>query len=297
MVKRNIPTFLKKRRNKEKLDNSKKKRYNKNRKSGEHIGGVCVLIKLIVSDLDGTLLPKGETEIDGKTFEMLSKAAKRGVAFAVASGRAYHELKRFFRHADCDIYYIASDGALTVFREQSLFAHEIPKTFLPRIAFAARQRGLAAVFIGKYLSYYADASVSFAQRFHRERHQHVLKVDSLSEIREPVFKISFYGTRSAELPSDLMQNFSRVYEGGDWVDFVRSGVNKGSALTALREMLGIAADEVLAFGDNDNDAEMLAAVPNSCAMVRSTPKALAAANIQTDHVVNTIRGIVLKEKD
>lgn len=42
-----------------------------------------------------------------------------------------------------------------------------------------------------------------------------------------------------------------------WMDVMASGINKGAALTGLRETLGIAREETMAFGDYFNDVEML----------------------------------------
>ena len=251
------------------------------------------MIKLIVSDLDGTLLPRKEERLESGVFEMISKATAHGIFFAIASGRSYHELKRFFRDVERNVYFIPSDGALMVYREKSLFENEISKCFLTSFVLAARQIGSSAVvFNGKYLSYYLDADEVFAQSFHRDYHQHVLRIHSLSEIKEPIFKVSFYGVRSVELPNDLQQKFSLVYEGNNWVDFVCRNVNKSNALLVLQEQLGIATDEILAFGDNDNDVEMLKLVPNSYAMLTGSSAAIDTAKGRTNSVLDTVRNIL-----
>ena len=55
------------------------------------------------------------------------------------------------------------------------------------------------------------------------------------------------------------------------------GWNKGTAVAWLAERLGIGLDEVVVFGDGDNDLPMFAAVPNSVAVANATPEAAAAA--------------------
>jgi Cof subfamily protein (haloacid dehalogenase superfamily) len=62
-----------------------------------------------------------------------------------------------------------------------------------------------------------------------------------------------------------------------WWDILPKGLNKGTALQMLLDELGIARDEVVVFGDADNDLSMLQAVPNSVAVANASEAAAAAA--------------------
>jgi hydroxymethylpyrimidine pyrophosphatase-like HAD family hydrolase len=62
------------------------------------------------------------------------------------------------------------------------------------------------------------------------------------------------------------------------VEGLPRGLNKSVGLAWLAEHLGIARDEVLAVGDNDNDVEMLRWAGVGVAMGNSSPAALAAAD-------------------
>ena len=53
------------------------------------------MIKLIVSDFDGTLLPFDESEVSRTAKNFISTAIDKGVTFAVSSGRTYRELLAF----------------------------------------------------------------------------------------------------------------------------------------------------------------------------------------------------------
>lgn len=250
------------------------------------------MLKLIVSDLDGTLLPKGAKELSQEVFELLALLQKKRISFAVASGRAYYELKRFFRGAESDIYWIASDGALTVFRENNLHETAISKALLGRVVAEARRQGITTmVFTGKYLSYYISSEPMFPSHFHQERHHHVMQVESASEIKEPIFKISFYGAQQKALP-ELENNLSLVYQDETWTDFVALSAEKGKALQRLCQTLGVSAEEIMVFGDQENDVSMLRFTPNSCAMEQGSLSARAAANMRTDSVVNTLKTLL-----
>ena len=64
---------------------------------------------------------------------------------------------------------------------------------------------------------------------------------------------------------------------GPLVDITPRGWGKGDAVRVLRETLGLSPDEVVAFGDSDNDMAMISAVPNSVAVANATPEVKAAA--------------------
>ena len=54
------------------------------------------MIKLVVSDVDGTLIKPGETRISEKTLSLLGELKEKGVLFAVASGRDYDAIRPLF---------------------------------------------------------------------------------------------------------------------------------------------------------------------------------------------------------
>lgn len=54
------------------------------------------MIKLIASDLDGTLIPEGTQEIEPGFFEVLSELLDQGYQFYVATGRQYANVRRLF---------------------------------------------------------------------------------------------------------------------------------------------------------------------------------------------------------
>lgn len=54
------------------------------------------MIKLIASDLDETLLQKGEQELDNEIFQVIRQLTKKNIYFVVASERQYPNLRRLF---------------------------------------------------------------------------------------------------------------------------------------------------------------------------------------------------------
>ena len=70
------------------------------------------MIKLIASDLDGTLLHGGEQSLSPRTLSLIRRLTEKGIRFIAASGRQYDNERRLFADIQDHISYIAENGAL-----------------------------------------------------------------------------------------------------------------------------------------------------------------------------------------
>ena len=71
-----------------------------------------------------------------------------------------------------------------------------------------------------------------------------------------------------------------------WFDIMPQGVSKAAGLDVLLDALGITADEVVAFGDAENDLEILRKVRHSVAVANATDEVLATANYRVGAVTD-----------
>ena len=76
-------------------------------------------MKIVFCDLDGTVLLPGEKVLSKSAKEGIEKILDNNIIFCVASGRCYSELKRIFDGFDDKVYFIASDGSLIVYKEET----------------------------------------------------------------------------------------------------------------------------------------------------------------------------------
>ena len=67
------------------------------------------MIKLVASDLDGTILRNGAQSVDASTIEVIDKLLSAGVLFAPASGRQIVSLKRLFEPVSDRLVYISEN--------------------------------------------------------------------------------------------------------------------------------------------------------------------------------------------
>ena len=72
------------------------------------------MIKLIASDLDGTLLQNGAQELTPRAVSLVRKLTEKGIYFVAASGRQYANERRLFAPVRDDISYIAENGSVCI---------------------------------------------------------------------------------------------------------------------------------------------------------------------------------------
>jgi len=222
-------------------------------------------IKLIASDLDGTLLLNGANTVDDRTMELIRRLTRRGVLFAAASGRQYENMRRLFEPVKDDIAYICYNGGLCVYRDEVIFEHYIDKALATDILSAIEATdscdGMAsakgAELIAPRRSDLLDHMTGYIQAEYRI-------VDDLTACPEPFYKVAMYNgggdLREGYWQERFGDRCSVVTSGNVWLDFIPSDIDKGIGLNELMRHIGVTPDECAAFGDNDNDRAMLQAV-------------------------------------
>ena len=222
-------------------------------------------IRLIASDLDGTMLLNGATNIDNRTMELIRRLTAHGVLFAAASGRQYENMRRLFDPIKDDIAYICYNGGLCIYRGEVIFARHIDKNLATDILSAIDATddcdGMAsaagAELIAPRHTDLLDHMTGYIKAEYRI-------VDDLPSCPEPFYKVAMYNGRGDLREKYWQERFgercSVVTSGNVWLDFIPSDIDKGVGLQKLMAHIGVTPDECAAFGDNDNDRAMLQAV-------------------------------------
>lgn len=78
------------------------------------------MIKLIASDIDGTLIPDSTPDLYPEMVEEIKKLTDRGILFCGASGRQLASIRRVFREVEDQICYIAENGAHVYYKGKDL---------------------------------------------------------------------------------------------------------------------------------------------------------------------------------
>ncbi|MGL5578994.1 MAG: HAD family hydrolase, partial [Fusobacteriaceae bacterium] len=80
------------------------------------------MIKLIITDMDGTLLNDNH-EIDGEFWELFNQMKKQDILFSVASGRQYYNLVEKFQDIQDEMIFIAENGTFVMHQGKELFSN------------------------------------------------------------------------------------------------------------------------------------------------------------------------------
>lgn len=261
-------------------------------------------IKLIAADMDGTLL-SSERKLSPDLFPLIGQLRRQGIRFAPASGRQYYNLREMFAPIADELVYISENGAMVCDGAAIISFDEMPRDEVVRAVETARALpGVSAILACREGGFYEnkDDEVFLTHMAHYYARRHYVP-DLLAVARsEPVCKAALFCAGHAEdhaLPAfRAFEGTSQVaLSGADWVDLMRPGMNKGVAIGALCENMGITPAECMAFGDYLNDLELLRAVGESYAManghaqLKAVAKHIAPANDE-DGVCRTIRRVL-----
>jgi len=237
------------------------------------------MLKLIVTDMDGTLL-NSKGEMPKRAIPLIKKLREKGVKFAVASGRQYHNLANLYEEVKDDIIFIADNGGAVFDGEMNILHAGIPRDELKRLTeiFGAfdgarptyRTGDTAYFFKGDF----DDALRKEATGFYAG----VNVVGNVDEIPEDVLITSMSVNHPDGVEETIynhvqhLQNQYKITMGNArWLDLTNANVNKGNAVKMLQEKYDIAHEETMVFGDYLNDFEMMSTAYYSYAMENAHP--------------------------
>lgn len=220
------------------------------------------MIKLIVSDIDGTLVKDGCHNINPRMFEVIEALKKKGVLFAAASGRQLPSIRRLFAPVQDNVIFIAENGAYVVCRDTEMSVSPMERELVNAIV--EDMRGLEGCFLtasGREATYIETKDEKFWDFLVNGYHNTVKIVDDVLKEDTEIIKLALYN--GAGIDRDAQWLIPRwtgkvkvVVAGAMWLDFMDKSVDKGNALARIQKLTGISKEETICFGDNSNDVGM-----------------------------------------
>ncbi len=219
-------------------------------------------IRLVVSDMDGTLLNE-KGQLPQNVPQLIRKLGEKNVLFATASGRTWEAQKRFFSNCQEQMTCICDNGAVIMHHGKQFFLSELKEELWKRIVAKCLNSdfGCAVVICGTKGTYMVrnQELQSAVDQFYSK----LQYIERFDEVKDQIFKLSvccLSGTEKAvleELQSCFSQHASLVSAHPRFIDVMNIGINKAAGVARLQEYLGLSAEEIMAFGDYYNDIEML----------------------------------------
>ncbi|GAA1904376.1 Cof-type HAD-IIB family hydrolase [Nocardioides lentus] len=276
-------------------------------------------VRLVVSDMDGTLLD-ADGEVPDAFWELLPVLRERGIVFSPASGRQYATLRRTFAHLgdhpDGDLagmVFIAENGGYVVRDGEEIsstpLSVDLAREVVQHVRDAVTERDdldLGVVWCGPEKAYVERTDRAFLDHVD-PYYASLAEVDDLLGLDVAPVKLAVFtpgdphATTAPVLAPYAEQHggpLKVVVSGGHWVDVQPTTTDKGVAVRRLQETLGVSAAQTVAFGDNFNDVEMLDAATLSFAMEGAhddvAARAAHRAPSHRDHGVVTVLRALLE---
>ena len=220
------------------------------------------MIRLIATDLDGTLLEKDGTLPTG-TYEVVRALTRMGIRFAASSGRQHGNLVRLFGPVAKEMSFVCENGAVNIADGKEAGVIAIPDHMVSEAIGDLEQLGMNLLVSGRHTCYMLDRNRKFTDDIVYRLRNTITIIEGWDEISEPVLKISGQiDTGVKELAPQLLHNWSHrltaTVSGRDWFDL--TAANKGMGMKMLMKHLQIRPEETMAFGDNFNDESMFECV-------------------------------------
>lgn len=228
------------------------------------------MIKLIVSDFDGTLMPFGADGVSKTVKQYIRTALDKGVTVAISSGRTYEELRSYLAEFEKDVYFICCDGAYYVKRGTVLYEKKIAREDL-RFFSSQEDTGFPFILHGAFENYAVGALRADTAHFRATHLPHV------SDVREDVFKITTYGPVKRLPPYCGLRTH---WDGGPekMSQYVNRFANKGTALSDLQMRLILTKYETACIGDSGNDVAMMKHAKHAICIGERSPELRAVCN-------------------
>lgn len=223
-------------------------------------------IKMIVSDLDGTLVDSDQAgyTVSRELVESIRLFRESGKIFTIATGRPQASSISIINQLGLDVPYIACNGALITDREGTRFyTHSFKmdnwQPFLDKF-----QKSGATILINQedkvyylnmteaVLRYEAKECIRChpAGEWLRNEHKAVNKILLIGDVSR--FKAEW-----ENLASEIKSCCRYVISEYNYMEVIGAEVSKGTALKTLKKHLGIRDDEVVCIGNHMNDKELL----------------------------------------
>lgn len=261
---------------------------------------------LFVFDLDGTLLRDDKTLSDF-TIQTLQTLKSHGHELMIATGRSYEMALPYVKMLELEGTLILNNGALiksvdgkTIFRQKfvpkadqlKMIQHNNAKQLPYAIVAEDGVHGPKHHPLFYYRAFKERHPESTLQLFEYQDEQTLSQIDGYK-----LFTIIKDDTQFSEIQNTMQQHSEAYFTQSmrSYLDMLPKDTNKGEALTWLVNLRGYSLDNVVAFGDNDNDAQLLNvcgfsyAINNATIVAKNAAKNITSLSNNEDGVASLIQ--------
>lgn len=231
-------------------------------------------MKLVVSDLDGTLL-NDDSEVSNETIETIKKLKENGIEFAIATGRSFNSANKIRKKIGLEIYLICNNGANIYDKNGKMIKNNIiPANLIKKIIKFLTHNSIGYfAYDGTGQNFYIPKDMKIDPILLKDHTPHY--IENLEDIAklpdlEKILIIEENPEKIYEIKDLIEKNFENeleiVVSADDCLDLNIKGCSKKGGVEYISKELDIIPEEIMAFGDSENDYKMLKYVGHPVAM-------------------------------
>lgn len=245
------------------------------------------MIKLIVSDLDGTIVPEGTFDINPEFDKVFSTFIDKGVNVILASGRHANNIKKLLPMIKDRAYILSDTGATLLHKDKALIKHHLNKETVRYLLDYLHDDAGCEVALSNDIGYYTEPRDKFINdNVFADVKEVGYIVDNVYEHLDGVTKLTAMTKDPVqEVIAPLKEKFKNelhiVQSGTIWFDITKIGVTKGEGVKFVQNLLGVKKEETIGFGNSENDIPLL----NECGMAYTVEDASDAVKKHANEVL------------
>lgn len=256
-------------------------------------------IKLVVLDLDGTLLNE-EGEIGKETISLTKKLRDKNVHFTFASGRLHSALIDYAEILSIDIPIISLDGALIKNHQtdEIISTSYVPEKYVHKAIKLADEKLVKIALCHSDAIYFTEYNVTIPEILDKfgAKYEEIHSYDGLYDKTLEIVCASDYGDAikfihnkltfpySFGLNTSYFKSHSR--KGIYYLEVRKGGTSKGEGLNKLLKKMKIKFSETVVVGDWYNDRSLFETKAHRAAMGNAVPEIQNLATIQLKRTNN-----------
>ena len=258
-------------------------------------------IKIVATDMDGTLLdPRGQLDLP-RLEKILDKLDQRGIRFVIATGNEVHRMRQLLGHLAERVVLVVANGARIFENNELLRAQTWDDPMVDKALGHFKGRECQDQFVvtamnGGFVkegTVFTELDKFMTPEMIEKLYQRMNFVDEFdSSLFGGVLKMSM--VVGEERLDSVLQEINDLFDGHvravssgyGCIDILQDGIHKAWGLVELLKRWNLKPEQIMAFGDSENDIEMLELAGISYAMenaeeaVKRVATKVAPANSQ-----------------
>ncbi|MBQ8082416.1 MAG: HAD family phosphatase [Clostridia bacterium] len=262
------------------------------------------MVRLVVSDIDGTLVD-GSEQLTPDAYALADYLKSKRILFSLATGRVQGMAQPYVDELNIHVPYVTANGAALLKDGETLRRYTFALNPIRDVIHAADQMGMTIIYSqdGFELVHQLTPFVA-AQRLQFDRYQTVVPLTEAFLTTRRLEKLCLMDDTQSGRISLLEQMLTGIDGGFEYtryqdraIELVCAGRTKAAGVADLSQYLHIDLADVMCIGDDENDLEMLSQAGVSATVQNALPKVkhsvqLVASRDHASGVLEAVRQVV-----